>query len=351
MDYANMIFTFGIPALMIGSMVWRRVAPRQAPTARTPIAIDPAQATPGAPLTMRQWLDYVNAQPDRVPHLAVIGPSGSGKTTLTTAVLHDRAGRIVVITAKEGDHWGGLPYVGIDDDATYTTALATFAALDREIRQRLIAAKHQRLTADWLTIVVDDFSTLVKECPDAATVVKLVARLGRSLRVRLVMLSDSALVKAIGLEGEGETRSNFAFLRLARGHGGSLAIEDTDIPIDTSMVDRVAKAARLDDRAWQIPRDLESELAALIGVADTSIRAENSASMGGIGYQYHAGIADTAAVSGGITGDTGITPRDRAILAILAVRPDAGKNEIFNAVGGNRNAVHQRIDELRTRMN
>jgi hypothetical protein len=69
----------------------------------------------------------------------------------------------VVITAKEGDHWGGLPYVGIDDNATYTTARQTFSALDTEVKRRLVAAKHNRLTADWMTIVVDDFSTLVKE--------------------------------------------------------------------------------------------------------------------------------------------------------------------------------------------
>lgn len=262
MDYANMLFTFGIPALVIGSFVWRRVRPQRAQLpATTPLIDVPPD---GTVLAMRAWLDYVNTQPDAVPHLAVIGPSGSGKTTLTTAVLHDRPGRIVVITAKEGDHWGGLPYVGIDDDATYATANATFDALATDVKQRLVAVKQQRMTADWMTIVVDDFSTLVKECPIAADVVKLVARLGRSLRVRLIMLSDSALVKAIGLEGEGETRANFAFLRVRRGHTGTLAIEDRDTPIDTSACAVVARQAQLGSRAWRPARDPEQELAELI---------------------------------------------------------------------------------------
>lgn len=226
-----------------------------------------AAATPEQPLPVRAWLDYVNRQPDRVPHVAIIGPSGAGKTTTATAILADRPGGIVVLTAKEGDDWGGLPYVGIDDDATYTTAVDTFDALSTEVKQRLLAVKQQRMTADWLTIVVDDFSTLVKEAPSAADVVKLVARLGRSLRVRLVMLSDSALVKAIGLEGEGETRSNFAFIRLRRGHAGTLEVEGGDVPIDTAMLDRFARSARLAARSWRIPRSPGEELSAYLGLS------------------------------------------------------------------------------------
>jgi hypothetical protein len=206
----NIIFTFGIPALVIGSMVWRRLRPRivgeKVASEIEPITAQAlAQVTPEAPLAMRAWLDYMNRQPQQVPHVGIIGPSGAGKTTLATSLLQDREGQIVVISAKEGDHWGGLPVVGIDDDATYTTAVRTFDELNAEVKRRLVDTKHNRMTADWLTIVVDDFSTLKGEAPTAADVVKLVARLGRSLRVRLVMLSDSALVKAIGLEG-GETR-------------------------------------------------------------------------------------------------------------------------------------------------
>src|SRR5262249_13024362 len=161
----------------------------------------------------------------------------------------------VVITAKEGDHWGGLQHVGIDDDATYNLAIQTFTELYEEVKRRLVDTKHNRMTASWLTIVVDDFSTLVKEAPVASDVVKLVARLGRSLRVRLIMLTDTALVKAIGLEGEGETRSNFAFIRIQRGHKATIEIDGAELPIDTQLVPQIAQRANLAHRAWRARRD------------------------------------------------------------------------------------------------
>jgi energy-coupling factor transporter ATP-binding protein EcfA2 len=279
---ANTFFGLAIGGIVIFVWGYDRVkglfshGKAAAPTTPAGLNEAAAAATPDAPLSTRAWLDYVNAQPDAVPHLAVIGPSGAGKSTFTTAVLSDRPGRIVVVAAKEGDHWGGLPYVGIDDDATYTTANATFAALDREVKQRLVAVKQKRLTADWLTIVLDDYSTLRIVCEAADEPFKLVARIGRSLRVRLVVLSDSASVKAWGIEGEGDTRASFAFVRLKRGRTGTLDIEEQAIPIDTSLTPRIASAAQLAARTWRPARDSAAELADLLGERDAK-QFENTA--------------------------------------------------------------------------
>lgn len=303
-----------------------------------------AQATPEAPIAMRAWLDYLNRQPDRVPHVAIVGPSGAGKTMLATAVLSDRPGQIVIITAKEGDNWGGLPYIGIDETGRYDTANETFIALDAEVKRRLVALKRQQLTADWLTVCLDDYSTLRAVCPTADGPFKLIARLGRSLRVRLIVLSDSALVKSWGIEGEGETRGNFAFVRLQRGHKGTIEIDGAELPIDTSLVHRIAQRASLADRAWRAPRDPDEELANLLHTSMAGAKPANHISMP---YQYDGSMTDIDAVNRGMTSHTSMNGRDQAILAILSANPTASKNSIFAAVGGDRNAVMVRIDELK----
>lgn len=278
------------------------------------------------------WIAYVNQQPDRVPHLAVIGPSGAGKTTLTTAVLAERDGQIIVLTAKEGDYWGGLEYIGIDEDATYTTANRTFSALLLFVKQRLVAVKRgmkegKRPVFDTLTIVVDDYSTLQKECKDAAEMVKLVARLGRSLRVRLVMLSDSALVKALGLEGEGETRANFAFIRVQRGHSATIEIDDKQQAIDTSRLERMAQAAQLAPRMWAIPMpDIDEDVPVLgLDLADS----------GGGTNQY----------TRRYNPDTDAAELDYLIGALV----DRGlsANKIYDIVGGGRSDVLARVRKIR----
>jgi hypothetical protein len=333
------LLVFGIPAAVIGSWIWRRVRPARSVPRIEPLTPETlAQATAEQPLAMRAWLDYVNAQPDRVPHLAIIGPSGAGKTTAATAVLSDRPGRVVVITAKEGDDWGGLPYVGIDRDATYATARETFAALEQEVKQRLVDAKDKRLTADWLTIAVDDFSTLVKEVPIAADVVKLAARLGRSLRVRLVMLSDSALVKAIGLEGEGETRSNFAFVRLRRGHSGTLDVEGADVPIDTAMLDQIARRANLKGRQWREAREADVELSEILAIPMPQWGQKSADDSATLCYA-------TTATSGTLMPDSDNTPLpgDEEAKMIRNLLQTHSRNAVARLLGGSMTTAYQRI--------
>jgi hypothetical protein len=150
------------------------------------------------------------------------------------------------------------------------------------------------------------------------------------------MLSDSALVKAIGLEGEGETRTNFAFVRLARGHKGTIEIDGAEHPIDTSAVSHLASQANLAARAWQAPT-----------IEHTGMEGGKSATHTSMPYQYGSDIPDIDAVNRGMAQHTSMSERDRAILAILIANPSASKNKIYDAVGGDRNAVMNRIDELK----
>jgi hypothetical protein len=182
----------------------------------------PLAPPPTAPHThARNWVKLINDDIESLPHLAVVGPTRSGKTTLLTGVLLARTGRVCVISAKSDDEWGGLPYISIDDDLTFTSADAALVQIKRELLHRQRQRKRERQagipnTLEPLTIVLDDYAQLRKECPSADSVVLALARLGASTRMRLVLMTYAWQVKELGLEGLGESRAHFGVIRLRR---------------------------------------------------------------------------------------------------------------------------------------
>lgn len=201
------------------------------------------------------WLQALNDHPDRYPHTLIIGPTGSGKTTFTLALLSRRDGLVAVLTPKP-DHadWPGIPIVTIDDDGRFTALSQAFAQLDSEVRKRLVAIKHSRPIATTLTIVCDDWPVLAAECgKPASDLFKLVGRLGRSLRVRLVVLSQSERVKSLGLDGEGDAVNNFLRVILTHSHGASIhAAGGIVYPLDTRLVPQLASQPVSLAKWWHI---------------------------------------------------------------------------------------------------
>lgn len=199
------------------------------------------------------WLQSLNALPDRYPHILIIGPTGSGKTTFTMALLASRPGRIAVLTPKpDPDDWPGVPIVTIDDDGGFSDLTRAFVALDREIKQRLVATKNRHSPGEPLTIICDDWPVLSSECGrPASDLFKLVGRLGRSLRVRLIVLSQSKQVKSLGLDGEGDALSNFARVTLTTSHSATIHLEAGSLVLDTRLVPQLAALPSVPGRWWQ----------------------------------------------------------------------------------------------------
>lgn len=212
---------------------------------------------------LEQWLDRVNNHPDKVPHIAATGATGSGKTTLVTAILATRNDKVLVCTPKPDDDWGGIPIVTIDDDLSFTSIQLVARAIDKEIKQRWLNVKNakrqgQQYTPEWLTIVIDDFPFLRKQIEGLSDTVLNIARMGRSMRVRLILLAQEATVKAWGFEGEGEARENFVFMDLPEAHwndGGALMFrwgKPKEI-IDTSGIWRLSRMLISPGRFFDVP--------------------------------------------------------------------------------------------------
>jgi hypothetical protein len=72
---------------------------------------------------------------------------------------------------------------------------------------------------DFLNIIVDEYAAIAAsdECKQVApTWIKSLAREARKVNIRLIILTQGAEVKALGLEGEGSLRECFTYIRLGR---------------------------------------------------------------------------------------------------------------------------------------
>lgn len=256
--FAVLLFIiYGYDALM----EWweNRNAPRSSTPAssstRLPAASSLAdgQQAPAPVLNQRDWLHRVNDLPDIAPHLLIVGKSGSGKTTLARAILSQRHGQVVVITPKPDDDWG-VPVVSLDADATFTTITHTLQALYRELLQRDAGGQP-------LTIVIDDYPIIAsdKQSKDAATqLVRAVARLGRSKRMRLLLLSQESTATATGTTGEHALLLNFTRFDCHKyTHQIRLTWDDTTFICQGKGVPALASRGLAHLAIWQPPEPLE----------------------------------------------------------------------------------------------
>lgn len=233
-------------------------------SAPPPVSVPPlAFADAPGRIPAHDWMARINHQPDKTPHLAVTGPSGSGKTTFVLAVLADRPGRLVIATPKapRTDPWGGFPAVRLNPhDMGYAPLGNAIRAVYQEMLRR--NAQDAETSADWLTLVVDDYSTVVGELPDLKPTILRMLTLGRSVRIRLVIIDTETNVKAWGIEGRGEARNNLIYVELEEDTHAARMFRwrerDQPAALDVGAVPSIVAQAQLGGRAW-LPSDAAVE--------------------------------------------------------------------------------------------
>jgi len=276
--------------------------------AQVPVADSPQ-------LTAPQWLALVNERPDQAPHLAVYGPSGVGKTTLVQGIVALRGGKLCIIDPKPTPpsrrKWGGLPYLRIDRDGSYTSIAAGLRALREEFNRRLVALEDGE-PLEPLTIIIDEYKLLARKLKDLAPQLYIdLSDLGRELQLRLIVLSTTRSVKGLGIEGMGDTRDNFVVIEIDRQHQATLEFGDDTFALATAPVVTLAGQPFPANRWWspvadqqsqdQVARLLSTFLGEELAVPVHDHRAETAA---------HASTADRTG-----TGDESGTPQQDAVPA------------------------------------
>lgn len=177
----------------------------------------PAQTQTAAPLMIEgQSTPELLPVLDSAQRVLVIGASGTGKTNLLQWVVSRRAGGVLVIDPHAAPgKWGPAKVVGIGSnfpeiEATLDNLIELMVRRYQEIGQGLVReGEHPRLT-----IIIDEWMSIAYQCRNAQDVLVRLLTESRKAAFSVIIGSHSERVKSLGLDGKGDLRDGFLFIRL-----------------------------------------------------------------------------------------------------------------------------------------
>lgn len=187
------------------------------------------------------------------PHVMLLGSTGDGKSTLAKHLAANCSAYTIVIDPHAApDDWGDLPVYGA---GRKYEQIAKIMAVTLELLQKRFDARDQGVKQfEPIVIICDEYPAIVASAVAgkiASSWMKLISREARKVSIRLVVLTQSPEVKAIGLEGEGSVRDNFCFIKL-----GEFALDHAKALKDEAIklaVEQAARPAMLGNLPCSIP--------------------------------------------------------------------------------------------------
>lgn len=277
--------------------------------------------------TPANWINEVLAN---VVHMFVLGGTGGGKTILLQYMvtqLHAMGWTVLVgdPDAAEGD-WPGAVVVGggdnfpeIDQALKYATSLALARRQQRAAGQR---------DFEPFALIIDEYADVQGECAGAGKVVNNALRRWRKLNMHLFIGVQDSQAKTLGFERQTHLLINATMVRVAKAESGTRYAKVGNAP--ARAIPHIVI-----DRSVDLP---EPELPDIPSATPLhSNDDEGAGSVGGDGDE-------------GDLFEDDLSERDRAILAILRLKPESSSYSIFQLVGGERTRTYDRIERLRDRV-
>jgi energy-coupling factor transporter ATP-binding protein EcfA2 len=151
-------------------------------------------------------------------HVLIIGDTGTGKSTIAQWLAYQVGGDITVYDSDASpDEWAGLNVVGRKGNfqAIADAMEDDLQELQRRIELRGESGDRALAGMDSVTIA-EEFPLLVSEVDVASAWLIKHGNRGRKPKRFIVALSQDDSVAALGIEGQGNARKNFRFVRLGK---------------------------------------------------------------------------------------------------------------------------------------
>ena len=238
------------------------------------------------------------------PHVMLLGSTGDGKSTLAKHLAANCTAYTIVIDPHAApDDWGDLPVYGASRN--YGQIAEIMGVILQLMQDRYDARSQGAKQFEPIVIICDEYPAIIASSAAgkvASSWMKLISREARKVSLRLVVLTQSPEVKAIGLEGEGSVRDNFCFIKLgefALDH--AKAMKDEAIKLAVESCDRPAMLGnypcnipQLSDRIAMPVMSIPADFSRLL-IADSAENSQNQRQQSA--NQQSALIADTLSVS------------------------------------------------------
>lgn len=151
-------------------------------------------------------------------HVFIIGDTGTGKSSLAQWLAYRLGGEVTVYDPDASpDEWQGLKVIGRKGNfaAIQEAMEADLEELQRRIELRGESGDRALLGLESTTIA-EEFPLLASEVEIASDWLIKHGNRGRKPKRCIIALSQTDAVKSLGIEGEGQARKNFRYVRLGK---------------------------------------------------------------------------------------------------------------------------------------
>ncbi|HEY9874470.1 MAG TPA: hypothetical protein V6D12_13600 [Candidatus Obscuribacterales bacterium] len=214
------------------------------------IVEEPTATLPYSP-ELFDWGSF-RSNPDQFPHLMILGKTGSGKSMLAEWLLSQLGGKVTAVTPhRSPKDWQGIKVVGGGRD--FEAIAEFFTELAEEMGDRYRLYDVGKTDFEPWNIAIDEIPAILAapQCGDVPTQLKELIREARKVKIRLVLLTQGAEVKALKVEGEGSIRDSLTFVRL-----GNFAVDHARKLKDEALLNLVKSQKRpclVDDQPATVP--------------------------------------------------------------------------------------------------
>lgn len=175
------------------------------------------QQQPTKILPSHKWIKSL----ENSSHILIIGNTGSGKTILAKYLLSILKDQLIIIDIKDRPNKYNsldttLRAYSLDNDLSFSAIETVCYSIINELKARQLSMNTGISEFQPLTVFVDEYLTIIQNVPLAKEMMLKVAVIGRELRVRLLLATQSNRVKSLGLEGIGDIKDSFTMVYLGK---------------------------------------------------------------------------------------------------------------------------------------